>query len=622
MAIIKSETLVDFHRLKQLIAEDPSNKMLQQAQLVQHPPPKDPALSSILPPGAPLGKIPVINSINFDEPSTPAQVHQNLDPYKVLPATKRRIVVTNRELPDSDTLTPSEPAFNIDNPVMLHQLINPKIKLYDWQFEELMRIGGYPVKGKYAPANKIIFNTSNTFRGNYPCANGSGKDMYLIALSTVWFMLTGQHNRVVGTSSSQEQLKYQTEKHIINLCDSFNKKLGRKAIHNVEFHFQTPSIASEIKLFATNKAGRAEGYHPYGNGKMMLFTNESKSLDPDIVSALSRCFGWTYWLNVSSPGEPKGFFYNACKNSIQYPNPYIPNVPYCRHVHADECPHITESDKQAIEFIAGGKNTPLYQSSVCAQFVFLDSGSIINDAYWYRLKSDPPKHVGTDIGIGLDIALGGGDFTWIIVRQGNKVIHHAKLNHSDPDVLCAAIDKELAPWKGVNYHINADNGGIGLPILRLLAKYGWKVTLCNNQSPASKYGRRFFLNLGAEMWFHTRSLIINKLIILPNIYDLEEQITKRKTAAEPNPQGRVALEPKKEHKKHSSYSPDAADAFVLAFYSFRPNSTIFEDNDKVVKPVSVEELNLLLRNNPEVFDSHTPKSNGTITIEQLGQTLR
>lgn len=510
-------------------------------------------------------------------------------------------VVGPTALPDIESipLVSTEPGWRIDNPVALHALLCPEIKLYTWQQEELMRYAGY-LSQPYTTASRFHFNTTNPYQASFPCANGSGKDMILIALTSVWDMLRGCQNRVVGTSSSKEQLKFQTQPHIKTLCDRFNAKFGNP-IRYVEFHFQAFGIASEIKLFATNTAGRAEGYHPFGNGDLSLFTNETKSLDPDIISALSRCFGWSRWLNVSSPGEPRGYFYEKCRQSIQYPNPLTPGAPFSRRISADLCPHITEAAKREVELIGGGKESALYLSSVLAEFAFLDSDTIISPYSWLVCKQAPVPQVGTDIGIGLDVALGGGDFTRIYVRQGNRVVYTVRINEKDPDRLVDRIDRELSPWKSLQYRFNADAGGIGLPLLRKLKNKGWHVNLCNNQSPS--HNKRFFLNLGAEMYYHTRSLVHQKQIIIPKDDLLETQITARKPANDPNQQGKFALEPKKNLPK----SPDAADAFVLCFWSFRPADSFFRPNAPTIHP-PIDEVAKILRLRPELYTEKATSS--------------
>lgn len=484
-------------------------------------------------------------------------------------------------------VTPSLEPLQIDNPAILLALLMPEVKLYKWQFEQLMQVAGYLKPGNFK--ERIHVDEHNPFKLVLSAANGSGKDMIIIAASAVWFALTGVRNRVIITSSSFDQTKFQTEVHIRELVQRANKKFGTLFRFN-QFHYLVPELGSEIKLFATDEAGRAEGYHPFPGGRMMLIMNEAKSVKEELFEALSRCTGYSHWLEISSPGPRRGHMYRAASNSVGYPAPVELGKFYFRRVTAFECPHIPIAHIQAMAY-EKGENSPWYKSSILAEFSDFDEPVVITEYAYEKCLKAPPEHKGSDIGIGLDIAA-GGDETAICVRQGNKVIYFYAFRQEDTEVAADTIDKSLSSWKGGEYTFRADDGGIGHAVIDKLKHKGWVILRTNNQSPA--YRKAEFLNLGAELYFYVKRLIERQEIILPDVPRLREQLTSRRYKGEDSVQGKLSLQSKAEARADGLSSPDRGDSFVLCFSTYRPNS-IAPEPVEGPKRYTIQELMALER---------------------------
>jgi hypothetical protein len=402
----------------------------------------------------------------------------------------------------------------IDNPVKLLMILMPELTPYRWQFEELMRTAGYLTTGDYD--NKATIDDQHPYMLVLPAANGSGKDMIMIAAFAVWFMLTGVKNRTIITSSSQDQTKFQTEPSIRELCNRANKKLcapGQKLIHYVQFHYVCPELGSEIKLYATDEAARAEGYHPFFGGKMALIINEAKSVKPEIFDAVSRCTGYSYWMEISSPGRRSGHMYDAATSAVEYPNSAVLGKWYTRRVTAMECPHIPPAHIERMIY-ERGENDPWVRSSIFAEFSDFDEPVVITDWVYKKCVGTPIADHGDDIGIGVDFG-GGGDENSCWVRKGNRIVFNYNFSQKDTTIAADLIDLQLSPWKNTEYTFNADNGGIGQAFIDNLKKRGWKINRRNNQSPA--FRKNEFLNLGAEMWFHTKRLMERCDIVIPKV---------------------------------------------------------------------------------------------------------
>jgi hypothetical protein len=137
---------------------------------------------------------------------------------------------------------------------------------------------------------------------------------------------------------------------------------------------------------------------------------------------------------------------------------------------------------------------------------------------------------------------------------------------------------------------------------------GIKISGIYNQESAINTAQ--FINMGAELYFNLRDLIINKLISIPAADSaLHDQLTNRYFYVKGN--GRYALESKKLYKKRNEgRSPDEADAFVLAFAGTNVAMMQLEANGAAPKkPI-----------NP--YDFARPRSILTAFLDSLNKTSK
>lgn len=475
------------------------------------------------------------------------------------------------------------------------KVVCPELVPHDWQKEELLRLGGYLDPSDLA--NKAHIDEHNAYKLCLPAANGSGKDQYLIAPFAVWFALVGCRNRTIITSASHDQLKSQTAPGILYIIDAVNR-LFPGTFRTVEFHYVCTLTASEIKLFATDEEGRAEGYHPWHGGRMAIIINEAKTVR--MFNALRRCTGYSYWLEISSPGPKSGDFYQSSLVAICHPALPILNHYYHRRISAYDCPHIP---KAHIDTMRDTMTPEWFQSSVLAEFSEVGESIVVTSTMLVELRAALVQPSGEDIGIGLDLAA-GGDENSCYVRKGNTIIHQFHFRQRDTTITDQQIDTELAPWKALEYSFNADDGGIGRAIIDNLAKRGWRITRRLNQSPA--YNKREFLNLGAEMYFHLRRLIMRHLIFIPNEPVFNKQIVSRYYGRQ-DITGKFKLESKPDSRARNKFSPDRADAFVLCFFSYRPAISAEAPAVQSRTARTLEQFAEQLAWNPELLTRHVSK---------------
>lgn len=480
------------------------------------------------------------------------------------------------------TKSPDGEPILFPTPLHMVRVLMPDLLPYDWQAEELLRLGGY-----LDPYNENSFaspNPEHPFMYCLAAANGSGKDLVLIASFAVWFALRGLRNFCFITSASDDQIKTQTQPHIRLLCEAANKKFGR-IFRSVDKYHVCTQTASEIKLFVTDEAGRAEGLHPRFGGQMALIFNEAKTIPPDLWSAYARCTGFSYWLEISSPGIKSGHFFESSREAICYPSPAALNKYFHRKITAYDCPHIPRShiDRQIRE-----QPKEWVDSSINAEFSDFGEENVVKESTWDESANILPGetfHQG--YGIGGDFAAQGADECTFYCRKGWKIHDKLFFRQSDTTLTAEIFDTHFNYLKNEqDCRIFLDDGNVGHAIIDMLLKMGWQnIVRCHNQGSARN--KRLYLNLGAESYFHLKRLIENKLIPSYGNADpvLRRQVTSR--IADNRDGGKWRLEKKDIHRDRTKESPDRADAYVLCYYSY---PLILQPNAKPATTASRESL--------------------------------
>jgi len=75
------------------------------------------------------------------------------------------------------------------SPAHMLAVLKPEFTCYTWQAEMLVQLAGY--LNPKDLGTKSIINPENPFRLCLPAANGSGKDLVVVAAFSVWFSLSG-----------------------------------------------------------------------------------------------------------------------------------------------------------------------------------------------------------------------------------------------------------------------------------------------------------------------------------------------------------------------------------------------------------------------------------------------
>lgn len=400
-------------------------------------------------------------------------------------------------------------------------------------------------------------------------ANGSGKDSIIIAGFVIAFLLMKIQGRIICTSSSGVQLNAQTESAIRDLAEQVNKFFGCEYLRIRLRYITCRLTGSEIRLFATDEKGKAEGYHPITpTSEMAIIITEWKSVKDDITEALRRCTGYNYWLGVSTPGEPIGALYKAATkytpinlneiHTVDKPGSYVFRVT------SYDCGHLSiqdiEDDKLEL-----GEHSAFFRSKHLALFTSLGGQVIITSELVDKVLKNPPKYsmISWPDRVGIDLAAGGDENVLSFIR-GNKSFKEIYFREVDTTICADRIDRELTA-NGIDKkheHIYADDGGVGHGTIDQLVRKGWNIKRVLNQWAA--INKRQFGNRGAENWYRCQRLFDECLIDISNLSDLTKKQLFTRRYKQQLTGAKIYLEGKKEAKANGRPSPDRADAFILA----------------------------------------------------------
>ena len=416
------------------------------------------------------------------------------------------------------------------------------------------------------------FSIASPCRFYLQACNGSGKDAYITSLFSIWLCACKPRSRFICTSSSHTQLELQTESYIRTEAEEWNTVLGKRIFLIKKQHIVCTLTGSEIVLFSTNEPGRAEGWHPFPdcpNSILAICINEAKTVPEDIFKHLKKCTGYTFWLEISSPGGTSGHFYLNCTSARDWNDGYN-GERVRKKVSAYECPHISKKEiDDAIEEY--GPNDPWVRATYLAEFTGLDEDIVISNFTFDKLIDNPPKLVEEcpelPLRIGIDIGVGGDEST-LYCFKGNYLWKSKEFRQVDTTLQRDIIEKTLIEWgfSKDSSNIFIDDGNVGHSVADMLMELGWNIQRVVNQSKASNTRR--FGNRGAETWWNFRVLVERSILRFdksirysnPKLY---RQITSR-YYKQRDVQGGLILESKKEARANGHGSPDRADAVVLA----------------------------------------------------------
>jgi hypothetical protein len=241
-----------------------------------------------------------------------------------------------------------------------------------------------------------------------------------------------------------------------------------------------------------------------------------------------------------------------------------------------------------------GINSPYVQARIYAKFPTIGTNKLIPLAWieaWQNRKVRADRTRG--IIAGVDVARFGDDESAIAIRCGNTLLEtHAWSGESIP-VTAKTVHKYLDHYARRGFKIEdvrVDAIGLGAGVADILREtYGYPVEDISASVRASDTEE--WPNFRHEMWWqlHARLDIDNPTISIATDFEIDDDTIAQLSDIEYSHRDArftgVLIEPKEETKKRTSWSPDRAEAIVLAYCdppgpmiaSARPRSIIAEN---------------------------------------------
>lgn len=230
-----------------------------------------------------------------------------------------------------------------------------------------------------------------------------------------------------------------------------------------------------------------------------------------------------------------------------------------------------------IEFPSGSgiwhRPGALAESRMLGRWSTQGSTSVWNEAMWLACLQRQDLDASQPLEIGCDVARFGDDFTTIIVRRGNCVLHHETHNGWSTTQTAGRL-KQLATQFAKTGEdprtvlICVDDDGVGGGVVD--QKDGWTFQPVNGASTPRKAAD--YPNVRSETWFATAQRANSGELDLSRLSQ-ETLFSLRRQVMAPthrlDERGRRVVEPKAETKRRLGRSPDDADALNLAFASRR-----------------------------------------------------
>lgn len=408
--------------------------------------------------------------------------------------------------------------------------------------------------------------------------HGLGKSS-LSAWTVWWFALTRDACmldwKAVTTASAWRQLI----KYLWPEIHKWAKRINWIKVGRAEPRLKAELAALTLKLnygqafaVASDRPELIEGAH--ADHMLYLFDESKIIVDGTWDSAEGAMTGVnTYWLAVSTPGEPSGRFYEIQTGQPGYQDWWVRHVTLQEAIDAGRI----EIDWANDRLEQWGEHSAAYQNRVLGNFA-QDEADTILPLYWVemamkRFREKFPESDLTIDQIGMDVARRGGDKTVIAKRSNMIILPLEKYGKIDTMEAAGLIVPYLRQNENLPIVIDVVGMGAG-PFDRLTELYPDSPYLIPFH-PQSKTEVRDatelleFQNAYSAAWWNVREMLdpsnprkLNELLCLPPDKDLPSELSSPTWRI--NSSGKIEVESKEKVKERLSHSPDSADAVIMA----------------------------------------------------------
>lgn len=439
--------------------------------------------------------------------------------------------------------------------------------------------GGGPSPYQDDIMRRLVEHRRESARGPH----GLGKTA-LVAWIFHWFALTNDGTtdwKIPITASAWRQLTKFAMPEIHKWAGMLRWDIIGRAPYNQRLELTQLSLklnTGEGFALASDNSSLIEGAHA---SRILYIFDESKEIPVATWDSAEGAFstGDTYWLSVSTPGEPQGRFYDIQSRKPGYEDWDV------RHVTLEEA---IAAGRISAEWVESrrrqwGEQSAVFQNRVLGQFASSEADGVIpltwiekaNERWneWNDAKKSGVWPDGTEFimpaftCVGADIARSGEDKTVFAMRYGQVVEEMRATVQEDLMQTTGRLMGILSAHKGKAY---VDVIGIGAGVVDRMRELKADVVPINASEHTDymdKSGELGFANVRSAMWWHMRELLDpasdNKIALPP-----DDLLTGDLVAPHWKVQsgGKVQVESKEDIKERIGRSTDYGDAVVMAFF--------------------------------------------------------
>ncbi len=423
----------------------------------------------------------------------------------------------------------------------------------------------------------ILYHIPRNKRVSVRGPHGLGKSM-TAAITVLWFALTrdGDDWKIATTASAWRQL----EKFLWPEIHKWARRLNWSRIGRDPFEPSRELLALELRLktgaafaLASDRHELIEGAHA---DHMLYVFDEAKVVPEPTWDAAEGAMvnANSFWLSISTPGEPMGRFYDIQSRKSGYGDWWV------RHVTTREAVLAKRITDEWVEARRRqwGETSSVFQNRVAGEFASEDENSVIPLSWveaaqlrWERWRDQTPEgEEGTIEQIGIDVARQGTDLTVFAYRTGHVITELVKFSKADTMETAGHTVAALIRHPHAQAVIDVIGWGAGV-YDRAYEQYPERVFAFNAAESTDyedKAGVWGFVDSRSAAWWKMRELLdpANGLeICLPPDDELTGDLTSPRWRVVSN--GKIRVESKDSIKERLRRSTDSADAVAQAFFA-------------------------------------------------------
>ncbi len=384
--------------------------------------------------------------------------------------------------------------------------------------------------------------------------HGAGKSVYFACLGLTFIYLFSPA-KVVVTAPKREQL--------YDIIWPACHRILESCLLKPDYEWQKTKISLRGKessaVMLARTASSPEALAGQHEENMLYMVDEASGVDEGVFTTVEGALtsAKPRMAIAGNPTQTSGYFYDSHHRDKKQWHPITSSVENHPNVNQDYAKRIAHK---------WGKDTDIYRVRVLGEFPLGDPHTFIKINQVEAAINRNVEPAGP-IEIGVDVARFGDDRTVCLAGMG----HHTFSDHVDmaqssvDEAAAAALDLLRRIRKATGNTADAvfkvDDTGVGGGVTDLLrqgaAIGGYSVIACNFGGA----GNDEYDDEATVMWAALRDDIDK--CQLPDIEDMVGQISNRRFFM--TPKGKIKLEPKKDFKTRTGYSPDFADALVLRY---------------------------------------------------------